>query len=104
MDEHALAVTADLLEEERVVNAVVGAVPIAWIADDVTGFPRVVDRRTAAGVVLLSAVEGRNPAARVRDTLTDRPVDPRALATLRVDRAYWFAWRRSHPGSRALSR
>jgi len=104
LEEGALAVTADLLAAEGVVNAVIGDVPVAWLADPATGFPLAVDRRTEAGVVVLARDGELDPSERVRDVVGARSLEPLDLRRVRLDRAFWYAWRRSHPASRVLTR
>lgn len=104
LGERALAISADLLAADGVVNAVVGDVPVAWLLDRRTGFPIAVDRRCGDRVRVLAPDGDRNPAEQVRDAASGEPVDPAELERLRLDRAFWFAWRRSHPESRVLIR
>lgn len=99
----ALAVSEGLLSEKRVVNAVIGGTPIAWLLDDATGFPRVVVRRLEGRVMVLGPEPRENPAVQFRDVLTGETHGPDEVETLRVDRAYWYAWRRSHPSSLILA-
>jgi hypothetical protein len=94
----AIAVTEDLLREQRVVQAVAGGVPIAWIRDPASGSVRVVERRSSDGILLL-VDEGTT----VADHATGVSIDLDELPALRVDRAFWYAWARSHPGSRILA-
>ena len=103
VDGESLAISAELLAAEQIVNAVVADVPVAWLADRRTGFPIAVDRRTPDGVLVLRPADDENPAERSADALSGRSIDPTDLARVRVDRTFWYAWRRSHPDSRALS-
>ena len=104
----ALAVEAALLLEERVVNAVVGGVPVALLMDPETGFLRAIDRRLRddEGVrLLLFEPYGNESACEfLRDTMTGEVRSVDEFAVRRIDRAYWYAWGRSHMGSRVLAR
>lgn len=93
----ALAITEALLEEVGVVNAVVGGVPVAWIRDPASGQVRGVERVFAERIVVLVRRQGV-----LVDSLTGEPLDIDRLPRTRVDRAFWYAWRRSHPGSLVL--
>ena len=53
-----------------------------------------------AGVLLLLA---RTAAGALIDTVSGREVRLENLEHQRVDRAFWYAWSRSHPGSRVLA-
>lgn len=101
----ALAVSERLLERDGVVNVVVGDVPAALILDRTTRFATAVDRRHGGAVLLLGRGDsaGDDPAEPVVDRASGRPVDLDTLARLRVDRAFWYAWKRSHPDSRVLA-
>jgi hypothetical protein len=96
-----LAVTEDLLRERGVVNGVVGKVPVAWVRFAPTGRVGVYSRRRGGSVVLLEAAGGEG---QVRDVLTGRVLHVDQLDALRVDRAFWYAWKRTHPGSLVLTR
>lgn len=95
----ALAVPDPLLREEGLVNAVVGGVPVAWIHQATSDSVRAVERVLEGRVVVLQRREGR-----VTDARDGGPIPLERLPAVRVDRAFWYAWRRSHPGSWVLTR
>ena len=95
----AHAVTEGLLEREGIVNAVVGGRPVAFLRDSTTGRVVAVDRRLGERVLVAVPRPGRNPAEFFEDALSGEVHGPDELQELRVDRAYWYAWSRSHPGS-----
>jgi len=89
---HATAVTEDLLARAGVVNDLVGTTPVAWIRDPATGGVRALERRRNGAAVPLERrddggfIDARDGTAVPRD----------ALVPLRVDRAYWYGWKRIH--------
>lgn len=95
------AVTEELLLDRGVVNGVVGHTPVAWVRLATTGRVIVVDRRGRDGVLLLEAA---GDDGRLRDVLSDLQLRVEQLLPLRVDRAFWYAWKHTHPDSTALSR
>ena len=98
----ALAVTEDLLASTGVANAVVGGVPVGFAYDARKGWAVAVDRRLDDGrVVVMESRAGEGEL--FADALTGEVRGLDELAPLRVDRAYWYAWARSHPGSRVLA-
>jgi len=99
----ALAVSERLLRSRRVVNAVVGGRTVAWLLDEETGFPRAVERRLEGRVLMLEPLQGENPALLFRDASSGEVHGSDELSALRVDRAFWYAWRRTHPGSAVLT-
>ena len=98
----ALAVTEGLLREKRVVNAVVGGTPVAWLLDERTGSAVIVERRLGQRLLLLDPAP-ENPAELFKDSLTDETHGADELRKLRSDRAFWYAWRRTHPKSVVLA-
>jgi hypothetical protein len=103
LDGDSLAVTERFLRSRRVVNAVVSGTPVAWLLDEQTFSSRVVERRLEGRVLLLEPLPGENPSHLFRDRLTGEVHAFDELRPLRVDRAFWYAWRRSHPGSPVIS-
>ena len=99
----ALAVTEDLLFEARVLNLVVGGRPVALLAEPRSGEVRAVERREGQREILLEALEGTSTLERVARASGGASLDPAKLTPLRVDRAYWYAWARSHPRSRIMA-
>jgi hypothetical protein len=99
----ALAVEASILERERAVSAVVGGKPVILARHDTTGavvaFERVVDGHVA----LLQPLPNVDPTQLLGDTTTGKGQPTASLARVRVDRAFWYAWSRSHPGTRVLA-
>lgn len=104
IDGEALAVTEELVAETGVVNAIVGGVPVAFLFDADTGFVHAVESRHGGQVLILAALPGEDPRELVRDVASGETRSIDELPSLRVDRAFWYAWSRSHPGSRILSR
>ncbi len=100
----ALAVEDTYIEEHGVVNSVLAGVPLAWIRDEATGGVRVVRRAAGPAVLVLGPLPGQDPGLAVQDVITRERVATEALPRLRVDRTYWYAWSRSHPGSAVLAR
>ncbi len=103
VEDQALAVTAELLEGDGVINAVVGKTPIAFLFDDRSRFVRAVDRRMAGRVLIIEHLDPGPPTELVLDAVTGTTQAVDDLLPLRVDRAYWYAWARSHPGSRVIA-
>lgn len=102
--DEALAVTEDLLGSCGIVNVIVGETPVALLLDTETRFVQAVVRRFDGRTLILQAIAGEKPRDLVRDTSSGKTHIPNELPALRVDRAFWYAWNRSHPGSRVLSR
>ena len=103
LDGQALAVTQSVLEAERIVNATLGATPVAWLYDPETGFVRAIERRLEGRVLVLEPVPGQDPRLLFRDTTSGEVRGFDELTPVRVDRAFWYAWKRSHPSSRVIS-
>ena len=108
----AFAVTQDLVVRQGgLAQAFVGGVAIAWLYDAESGRLRAVRAEGSDGrPVVLGAVGDEPPTAAVGWTVLQDgrkaigvAGSPDSLHDVRVDRAYWYAWRRSHPGSRVLS-
>ncbi len=99
----AVAVTERLLAAAGAVSATVGGRPVAFLRDPRTGAVVAVDARLGERVLLPEPYGAESPAERFRDALggTLHRVDE--LVRLRVDRAYWYAWKRTHPASRVLA-
>jgi len=100
----ALAVTEAHLARDGLANVVVGGRPVALLRDPGTGEVVGVERRKAGAVLILEQVDGTPATRTVRDALTGETVAPADLTSVRVDRAFWYAWARSHPGSQVLVR
>ena len=98
--EHTTAVTETLLQRTGVVNGLVGPVPVAWIRDATTGAVRGIDRRHDGRIVVLAPPDAQGQS---RDLVTDTALPLADLPTLRVDRAFWYGWKRSFPTSRVLA-
>ena len=94
----ALAVPESLMVKQRIVNTTVGAEPVALLRDDVTGGVRGVLRLHEGRVLELALSED----ALLLDG-SGREIDAADLAPLRVDRAFWYAWKRSHQDTRILT-
>ena len=98
----ALAITENLLVRERVVNAVVGGRPVALVHEASTGGALALDRRLGDRVLVLETYGTEEPTLLFRDALSGEVHGTDELEPLRLDRAYWYAWKRSHPASRIL--
>ena len=99
IDGHAWAVPVALVAERGAVNAVVAGVPIAVLHDERTGSAVAVDRRFEARVLEPEPLLDTNPAQRFRDAASGETHAVDELDAVRLDRAFWYAWTRSHPGS-----
>ena len=99
----ALAVREAVLVERGVVNTTVGGEPLALLRNGRTGEVRAVVRRLAGRVLELVPIEGVAPTSRARDEGTGSVVSTDELPAARVDRAYWYAWKRTIPGTRVLA-
>ena len=98
-----LAVTEALLREQVVINAVVAGTPVAFLFDPETGFARAVERRLGERVLILEPLPGRDPSLLSQDLASGETRSASELPPLRLDRAFWFAWKHTHPGSRILA-
>jgi hypothetical protein len=94
------AVEEAVLKSERVVHAVVGNTPVAWVRNPATGDVRVVEAVQTGRVLLFGPADAGGTSF---VTAEEEVVDLEELEPVRVDRAYWYAWARSHPGSRILA-
>ena len=99
----AFAVTEAVLAREKIVNAVVADAPVALLFEPETGFVRAVERRLQGRVLLLVPEPGEDPRVLFRDAFSNALHSHDELASLRVDRAFWYAWSRSHPESRVIA-
>jgi hypothetical protein len=101
-EKQALAVTEARLERERVVRMEVGGASIALLRHSGTGEVRAV---LAGDRVLepVSAKGGAEPTEKLRDANTGETVSVAKLPSVRVDRAFWYAWKRTVPGARVLA-
>ncbi len=99
VDGVALAVTEALLAERSTLLVQVGSTPVLFLRDPLTGGVDALDARLGGDAyhLLLPDGEGGLGAAHEPD-FADHPLTP-----LRVDRAFWYAWARSHPGSLILA-
>lgn len=95
-----LAVTEPLLRLDGVINTLAGSVPIVLIRDHETGAVTAHRRLIDGRLVLL---ERSSRSGGLRDTLAERAIDPDTLTRVRVDRAFWYAWKRMHPKTLLLS-
>ena len=100
--DEAWAVEASVLEARGVVNAVVGGRPVA-VVRAANGFVHAVDRRLGERFTILDRDGGADPGEALRDVLTGEVLRPDRFERIRVDRAFWYAWSRSHPGSTVLA-
>jgi hypothetical protein len=95
------AVTEELLLSDGVVNGLVGNTPVAWIRHSQTGGVLGVERRRLGRVLILAPGD---EDGLLLDTLTYEVLRADQLTTLRVDRAFWYAWKRSHEHTLLLRR
>lgn len=98
----AAAISARLLSRAKIVNAVVGHTPVAWIYDDETDSAIVVESRVMDRIFVLEPIQEESPLVFFRDTLTGDRLATDTLSRLRMNRSYWYAWARSHAGSSIL--
>ena len=94
------AVTETLLASVGLVNGFVGAVPVAWSRDGETGAVRGLDRRLDGRVLIL---EPAASAGHVRDLGSETVLSIDALTPIRIDRSFWYGWKRSFPDSRVIA-
>ncbi len=106
LGEHQTAVAEAVLQEATVINAVLGKLPVAWVRFPSTGRVVAVNRKLSGSLLLLGAVDGASAGreGEVRDVLTGRVWHVDQLDALRVDRAFWYAWKRTHPDSLVIAR
>ncbi len=96
-----LAVAEALLIERGTMLVQAGAVPILLVRNPDTGAVDAFDARIHGDPAHLVVPDGQGGLD------VAHPLDfsePGLLRTLRVDRSYWYAWARSHPGTLALGR
>lgn len=98
----SLAIAEPLLMRRRIVNAVVDGRPLAWLFDERLGYAKAVERRLDGRVLVLEPLPGEDPTLLFRDRLSGETHSVDELPAVRVDRAYWYAWRRSHAQSVVL--
>ncbi len=92
--DEALAVSAELLAEYRIVEAEFQGEPLLFVAGDSGG-----DVVAIRGNSELEPIPGVSALERLYDRATGKEHPTTELDALRVDRAFWYAWVRSHPGS-----
>jgi hypothetical protein len=96
-----LAVAESLLIEHGTMLVQAGSVPILLARNPETGAVDAFDARLHGDSAHLMVPDGQGGLD------VAHPVDlsePGLLRTLRVDRSYWYAWARSHPGTLAMGR
>jgi hypothetical protein len=104
-DDGQAAVTEDLLTARTVVNGLCGDVPVAWILDPATEGVTAVERRLDGEVLVLAPGGATGDATvRLRDVASGVELRVEHFPSLRIDRAFWYAWKRSHPASTVLAR
>lgn len=97
------AVTEGVLARDELVQAVVGGTFIAIAFDPQSRTARAFVSELDGHPRLLQVLPRTSPFVVVRDAATGETFDPGSLPSLRLDRAYWYAWSRSHRGSRILA-
>lgn len=100
-DDGQAAVTEDLLTARSVVNGLCGDVPVAWIRDPATEGVTAVERRLDGEVLVLGP---GGASGRLRDVASGVDLRVERFPSLRIDRSFWYAWKRSHPASTVLAR
>ena len=99
-DAKAIAVTEAVFASGAVVNGVVASTPIAWRRDPRTGAVSA-RRRDGTGRVLVLIADDDGA---VLDARSGAPLDWDAMPRLRVDRSFWYAWKRTHAESSVITR
>ena len=99
----AWAVTESVLRRDELVQTVVAGSLVGVVIDPSSGATRAFLTDRDGELRLLQPVPGRRPFDELRDASSGETVRPADLPSLRLDRAYWYAWARSHPGSRVLA-
>lgn len=103
VDGHAVAVSERVLADGGTASALAGGTPVAFLRDPGTGSVVAVDARLEGRVLVPERYGEENPTQLFRDALTGEVHGVDELLILRVDRAYWYAWKRTHPGSQVLT-
>lgn len=103
LGDSTLAVSEDLLTREGVVNAVVAGRPVGFVRNASTGAALAVDRRLGERVLVLERYGSEDPSQLFRDALTGEVHGVDELEPLRIDRAFWYAWKRTHKESGILA-
>jgi len=92
--EDAVAVSAQLLAEHRIIPVEFQGEPLLFVAGDTGG-----DVVAIRGFPQLEPRPGISVHERLYDRASGEERRTSELEPLRVDRAFWYAWSRSHPGS-----
>ncbi len=99
----AWAVSEAVLVAEEVVQTVLGGSLVTVLYERESQRARAIVSASDDDALLLEAIPGVSPFERLRDVRTGEELDPETRPSLRLDRAYWYAWSRSHLGSRILA-
>ena len=99
-DGDSVAVTEALLTRRGVVNVLIGDVPAAFVRDAETGAVTGVLRRLDGDVLVLRPA---GATGKLRDAFSGVTLGAETLDPLRVDRSFWYGWKRTHPESRVLA-
>lgn len=102
LGDRSLAVTESLLTQDLVVQTVVDGIPVAFLYDPATLRARAVRAEFNGSPLLLSPIRDVPTTDSLRLS-NGKHLDTDTLEPLRLDRAYWYAWARSHPGTRVLA-
>lgn len=97
------AVSESVLAEDGLVQASVGGAWVTVVYDPTSLATRAFTGGPAGRPTLLQVIPGVSPLERLLDVATGEVLAPADMPSLRLDRAYWYAWARSHLGSRILA-
>lgn len=100
--DRSLAVTEALLTRELVVQFVIDGVPVGILYDPATLRARAVRAERDGAPLLLQPIRDV-PATLLLRLHDGKDLESASLKPLRLDRAYWYAWARSHPGTQVLA-
>jgi len=99
----AWAVSESVLAHDGIVQAEVGGEWVTVVYDRERMATRAFTSAPGERAALLQAIPGVSPYRQVMDVATGEVRSPADMTSLRLDRAYWYAWSRSHLGSRILA-
>lgn len=97
------AVSEAVLAKDGIVQAKVGGAWVTVVYDRQSSAARAFTGGPHGRPALLETIPGTSPTEGVRDLTSGAVVRPQDLESIRLDRAYWYAWARSHLGSRILA-
>lgn len=97
------AVSESVLAKDGLVQASIGGALVTVVYDSASLATRAFTGGPGGRPTLSKVIPGVSPLERVLDVVTGEPFAPAEMRSLRLDRAYWYAWARSHSGSRILA-